>query len=90
MDTHAHPYRMLALLFIGFAGPFCAAIAPTRAQTSIGDAQFLHSMIPHHSGAILMCREAAIADPETAALCRRIERSQRSEIEQMKAILARL
>ena len=26
-----------------------------RAQTAVGDVQFVKSMIPHHSGAILMC-----------------------------------
>jgi uncharacterized protein (DUF305 family) len=46
-------------------------------------------MIPHHSGAILMCREAPVSDPEIVALCGRIERSQRAEIDEMKAILAR-
>ena len=29
-----------------------------RQQTLISDRQFLRSMIPHHSGAILMCEEA--------------------------------
>lgn len=46
-------------------------------------------MIPHHSGAILMCREANIADPEIVGLCEKIKRSQQDEIDQMKAILKR-
>ena len=29
-----------------------------RRQVAVSDEQFLRSMIPHHSGAILMCREA--------------------------------
>lgn len=61
-----------------------------RQQTWIGDGQFLRSMIPHHSGAILMCDEASIADPEIKELCKTIISSQRSEIDQMKAILNRL
>lgn len=68
---------------------FLAAFWATRTQALIGDRQFLRSMIPHHSGAILMCREAPLGDPEIIALCGRIERSQRGEIDQMKAILAR-
>lgn len=58
-----------------------------RQQTAIGDVQFLRSMIPHHSGAILMCQKASIDDPEIKMLCGEIIRSQRSEIDQMKSIL---
>jgi uncharacterized protein (DUF305 family) len=68
---------------------FAAAFRATRTQALVGDRQFLRSMIPHHSGAILMCREAPVSDPEIVALCGRIERSQRAEIDEMKAILAR-
>ena len=59
----------------------------TRYQTGIGDVGFLRSMIPHHSGAILMCREAAITDPELVKLCGEITESQRREIDQMNRIL---
>ena len=41
-------------------------------QTAIGDRQFLRSMIPHHSAAILMCREASIQDARIRALCQTI------------------
>jgi uncharacterized protein (DUF305 family) len=47
-------------------------------------------MIPHHAGAVLMCEQAPIQDVEIKALCEEILRSQRREIDQMKAILARL
>lgn len=60
-----------------------------RQQTAITDRQFLRSMIPHHAGAILMCQEASIRDPEIQKLCGEIVASQRSEIDQMKALLAR-
>jgi len=76
-------------LYIAFASLFIGAFAFTRAQTFVGNEQFLRSMIPHHSGAILMCRESAITDPEIAALCGKIIESQRAEIEQMKGILSR-
>jgi hypothetical protein len=39
-----------------------------RQQTTISDAQFLRSMIPHHSGAILMCEEASIRDAKIQEL----------------------
>ncbi len=60
-----------------------------RQQTAITDRQFLRSMIPHHAGAILMCREASIEDPEIRQLCGEIISSQQSEIDQMKAMLDR-
>lgn len=61
-----------------------------RQQTAITDRQFLRSMIPHHAGAILMCEEAPIRDPEIKLLCETIVSSQQSEIEQMKAKLQEL
>lgn len=61
-----------------------------RQQAMIGDREFLRSMIPHHSGAILMCEEANITDDELAALCESIIQSQQEEIDQMNAILSRM
>lgn len=85
-----YPNRRLNLiLYALFAGVFVLAFAATRIQATIGNEQFLRAMIPHHSGAILMCREASITGPEIVALCGRIGRSQREEIDQMKAMLAR-
>lgn len=72
----------LVILFGAFAG--------IRYQTAIADTQFIRSMIPHHSGAILMCREANITDPELKTLCQEISKGQREEIVQMNQILDRL
>jgi cytochrome bd-type quinol oxidase subunit 2 len=77
---------LLALALVAFVGSF----ALIRTQTTIGDRAFLRSMIPHHSGAILMCEQASLSDPEIVRLCGNIIRSQREEIDQMKAILARI
>jgi uncharacterized protein (DUF305 family) len=33
-----------------------------RQQTAISDRHFLRSMLPHHSGAILMCEGASLQD----------------------------
>ncbi|MEO6433153.1 MAG: DUF305 domain-containing protein [Sphingomicrobium sp.] len=76
-------YGICALLFV-------AAFIGIRTQALVGDNQFLKSMIPHHSGAILMCEEAKLHDPEVQALCGGIIQAQKDEIAQMKAILARL
>ena len=56
-------------------------------QAAIGDTQFLRSMIPHHSSAVLMCEEALLTDSRIRDLCRAIVANQRSEIGQMKEIL---
>ena len=59
-----------------------------REQVGIGDQQFLRSMIPHHEGALLMCKEAPLSDERLVGLCRQILESQEREIQQMKALLA--
>lgn len=72
-----------ALLLIGF-------FVLIRQQVAVGDKQFLKSMIPHHAGAILMCEEANITDPEIKKLCEEIKLSQQREIDQMKTKLNEL
>lgn len=66
------------------------SFAATRAQTLIDDREFIDSMVPHHSGAILMCREADLRDSELLKLCGEIIEAQRREIEQMHRIKRRL
>ena len=66
---------------------FFAAI---RVQTAVGDVQFVKSMIPHHASAILMCNRATLTDDELKKVCGEIRESQQREIDQMKAILARI
>ena len=61
-----------------------------RKQVAISDRQFLRSMIPHHAGAILMCKEAPIEDQEIKDLCKNIITSQQAEIDQMKAKLEQI
>lgn len=58
-----------------------------RQQTAIADEQFLRSMIPHHSGAILMCERAQLRNPQLRELCDAIIESQREEIKLMAAML---
>ena len=78
-----------AVLLIGSAVIFFGSFALIRTQTTIGDVAFARSMIPHHSGAILMCEQASLSDPDLVALCGEIIPAQRSEIDQLKAFLAR-
>lgn len=76
-------YLLFAILTVG-------SLWATREQTLIDDRQFIKSMIPHHSGAILMCRQAALTDQELISLCEGIKDAQRAEITQMEQIRARL
>lgn len=85
-----YPNKGLNLaLYLLFALVFLLSLWGMRDQLLVGDRQFLRSMIPHHSGAILMCERSSISDPEIQALCDGIVRSQQQEIAQMKALLAR-
>lgn len=58
-----------------------------REQSAVSDKQFLKSMIPHHSSAILMCEQANLQNPEIKELCKTIIAGQQAEIDQMKAML---
>lgn len=78
------------VLYVVFALLTVASFYATRSQTLIDDRQFVASMIPHHSGAILMCREAKLADQELKRLCDSITKAQRDEIQQMETIRGRL
>ncbi|KKB77487.1 hypothetical protein VW35_15215 [Devosia soli] len=82
--------RMNVVLYVAFALLTVGSFWATRSQAMIDDSQFISSMIPHHSGAILMCREADLEDAELIALCGEIIEAQRQEIDQMKVIGDRL
>ena len=79
--------RLNLALHAAFAMIFVLSFVAIRQQGLVNDQQFLRSMIPHHSGAILMCREAQLSDPRVKELCQNIIPAQRQEIEEMKAIL---
>lgn len=79
--------QMLNMIMVGSAFVMILLFLFVRRQTAIGDTEFLRSMIPHHSGAILMCQQAQIQNPEIKTLCQNIIRSQQDEIDQMKNLL---
>ena len=82
--------KLNTALYLGFAAIFALSLLGIRQQSLVADAQFLRSMIPHHSGAILMCERAKITDPEIRQLCGQITVGQQQEIAQMKRIMDRL
>lgn len=76
-------------LTLAFLAVFAGAWYLGRQEAGVGNEQFLRSMIPHHSRAILVCQEADITDPEIVELCEKIVDAQQEEIAQMKEILER-
>lgn len=86
-----YPHKKLnaAIIFGGLALLVLCWVG-IRQQVAIGDEQFLKSMIPHHAGAILMCNEANLTDPEIKELCTDIVSGQQQEINWMKAKLQSL
>jgi len=82
--------QLNTILFVTFGLLTVLLFFLIRTQTPVGNEQFLRSMIPHHSGAILMCEQSTITDPEIIELCEEIVQTQKEEIAQMEAILERL
>lgn len=74
----------VAILMIGLG---VACWIGIRQQFAIGNQQFLRSMIPHHSGAILMCEKGKFDDAEIRTLCQSIMDGQRREIDTMRQLL---
>jgi uncharacterized protein (DUF305 family) len=90
MRAMYHDDKLNALIIGGTVVAGTAFFLFIQQQTFVGDGQFLRSMIPHHSAAILMCESAAIQDPEITKLCEGIVLSQQAEITQMRAKLRQL
>jgi uncharacterized protein (DUF305 family) len=82
-----HNRRLNAAVAVASTVAGIACFTFIRQQTAVADEQFIRSMIPHHSGAILMCEEARLRDPELRKLCQNIVVSQQQEIDQMTAML---
>ncbi|MEW2445373.1 DUF305 domain-containing protein [Micromonospora marina] len=79
--------RLNIVLYSVLGALFVAGFAAVRTEPFVGNENFLKSMIPHHSRAVLVCQESDITDPEIVALCDQIVKSQEEEITQMKRIL---
>jgi CDP-diglyceride synthetase len=81
--------KLNLLLYAAFIGLFILIFSLTRTQTPVGNEQFLRSMIPHHSSAILMCEQSNHTDTEIITLCDEIVQTQIEEIIEMEEILSR-
>ena len=78
-----HSPRLNALIIAGSVIGGLVMFLFIRQQTGVSDRQFLRSMTPHHSGAILMCEGASLQDGENRELCKGIIAGQQREIDQM-------
>lgn len=77
-------------ILLGSVVLFVLALGLVRAQKPIGDVLWMKAMIPHHSIAILTSERADIKHPEVKELAEGIIKTQRKEIEEMKAMIKRL
>jgi cytochrome c biogenesis factor len=82
--------KLNAIIVGGSLVVLVGAFIMLRNQAMVDDKQFLKSMIPHHSSAILVSQEANISDPEVKELTKQIIESQEKEIAEMKTILERM
>jgi uncharacterized protein (DUF305 family) len=69
---------------------FIFVLIGLRTQTPIGDVQYMKAMIPHHSSAIMVSKQANLQDPEVKKLSEQIIQSQEKEIAEMEAMIKRL
>jgi uncharacterized protein (DUF305 family) len=74
-------------IYVGSAVVFAASLWLVRSQTTVDDVSYMRAMIPHHSIALLTSERARIEDPRVRALADQIIEAQRTEIEQMKALI---
>jgi uncharacterized protein (DUF305 family) len=81
--------RMNAIIVVVSALILIGSFLGIRTQTPIGDAELPRAMIPHHSGAILMCEQSKLSDPDVVNLCKTIVEAQKAEIIEMQGLLAR-
>ena len=79
-----------ASILAGAAVVFAGSLYLVRSQQTVQDVSWMKAMIPHHSIAILTSERAEITDPRVRDLADRIIEAQRSEITEMKALIADL
>lgn len=77
-------------IFTGSALAFAASLYLVRSQDTVADVAWMKAMIPHHSIALLTSERANLSDPRVQALAQQIITAQRSEIAEMKALIADL
>lgn len=83
-------HRVNVGILAGSVAMFALSLWLVRSQATIGDVAWTQAVIPHHSIAILTNERANISDPRVRDLADRIIEAQRSEIDQMQALIREL
>lgn len=79
--------RRNAAILAASAAAFALSLWLVRSQVTVDDLSWMKAMIPHHSIAILTSERAHLQDPRVRELAQNIARTQRKEIEEMKALI---
>lgn len=79
--------RINIAIYAASALVFGLALWLIRSQATVGDAQYMKAMIPHHSIAIMTSERANITDPRVRKLADEIIEAQRREIAEMKTLI---
>lgn len=79
--------RINIAIYIGSVVVFALTLWLVRSQATVGDAEYMKAMIPHHSIAIMTSERAQITDPRVRKLADEIIAAQRREISEMKYLI---
>jgi uncharacterized protein (DUF305 family) len=82
--------RINIAIYIGSLVVFALTLWLVRSQATVGDAEYMKAMIPHHSIAIMTSERAQITDPRVRKLADEIIAAQRREISEMKYLINEL
>lgn len=82
--------RVNIAIYIGSLVVFALTLWLIRSQATVGDAEYMKAMIPHHSIAIMTSERAQITDPRVRKLADEIIAAQRREISEMKYLINEL
>ncbi|WP_225307280.1 DUF305 domain-containing protein [Adhaeribacter soli] len=82
--------KLNRLIMVSALLVFVLTLTFLRKQIPVNDQQYMKAMIPHHSSAIMVSKNADLKDPELKKLSEDIIEAQEKEIRQMKHILHRL
>lgn len=74
-------------IVIGSAVVLAVSLWLVRSQATVGDADYMEAMIPHHSIAVLTSTRAHIRDPRVRKLADQIIEAQVREIAEMKRLI---
>lgn len=80
-------HRLNIGIFIGSAAIFAIGLWLVRSQATVDEVSWMKAMIPHHSIAILTSERAHLTDPRVRELADCIIKTQRTEIDEMKALI---